>query len=172
MLKVRVATLMQIMQPRSSSPSKNSRPPSGTEDEPKEIFKDYKSVEVEKKSQSTFWRIYKRNYYQLRSTWNQVHPRQQSPMNNSRQQWRGANKPHCCPAKSQMVACFGGGGQDSSMIPSCDIPLPPNWKPTLASWKDLEPQANFVSDTMNQSDPHIPTPIIEMLKEELKTRNF
>ena len=64
------------------------------------------------------------------------------------------------------------GGQDSSMAPSCDLPLPPNWKPTLSSWNDLEPQANFVSDPMDQSVPPIPVPMIEKLKEELKMRKL
>ena len=64
------------------------------------------------------------------------------------------------------------GGQDSSVVPSCDLPLPTNWKPALSSWDELEPQANFVSDPIDQCVPHIPVPIIEKLKEELKMRKL
>ena len=64
------------------------------------------------------------------------------------------------------------GGQDSNMVPSCDLPLPPNWKPALSTWNELEPQANVVSDPMDQCVPNIPVPIIEKLKEELKMRKL
>ena len=58
------------------------------------------------------------------------------------------------------------------MVQSDNIPLPPNWKPTLASWEDLEPQANFVSDPMKDPDPPSPQRIIEKLKEELQMRKL
>ena len=64
------------------------------------------------------------------------------------------------------------GGQDSNMVPSCDLPLPPDWKPALSTWSELEPQANFVSDPMDQHEPHIPAPTIERLKEELRMRKL
>ena len=58
------------------------------------------------------------------------------------------------------------------MAPSCDLPLPPDWKPALSTWDDLEPQANFVSDPMDQCEPHIPAPTVERLREELRMRKL
>ena len=64
------------------------------------------------------------------------------------------------------------GGQDSNMVPSCDLPLPPDWKPTYSTWNELELQANFVSDPMDQCAPHMPAPTIKRLKEELRRRKL
>ena len=36
---------------------------------------------------------------------------QQTAVERSKQAALRANKPHCCPAKSQRVACFGGGAR-------------------------------------------------------------
>ena len=54
------------------------------------------------------------------------------------------------------------GGQNSNMDPNCDLPGPPQWKPALPTWEDLEPQANFMDMSAQQDDIHnSPKPTIK-----------